>query len=81
MHSGYMLVYGISFNSLDELLTCFKKFCYGTSLSQLEIDIKGKSDILNIINTFLSSEGYIVRVHKRSCCFNNGVYYFGYMSS
>jgi len=79
MHSGYMLVYGISFRNLDELLSFFKKFCYGTSLSQL-VDINSDDlEISDRINAFLSSEGYVARIHKKSCCFNNGIYYFGYM--
>lgn len=82
VYSGYDLVFGIRFRSTEDLIDFMKKFCYGTSLTTLIEKIKDLDDDRweqeNLVNTFLSEEGYDIRVHRKRCCYDDGSWYFGY---
>ena len=80
-YSGYYLVYGLSFSDTHQLMEFFENFCYGTTLNQL-VDKLYQDDGENeedIVNEFLLSEGYNAKVHRKTCCYDDGTWFFGYM--
>ncbi len=80
VYTGYELVCGIHFNNLEDLTIFFNNVVYGTRLNQLinNLKINTKLDNQELINNFLSDEGYKMDVHIKKCCYNDGSYILGY---
>ena len=82
VYSGYNLVYGVHILTTKKLIAVLKNFCYGSSLNILIKRLESLNDERyeqeDLINKFLTEEGYQIQVHRKRCCYDDGCWYLGY---